>query len=142
MNINNKIIDIVGYGLMTLALTSVLTACPDDKSSEETGPASSVGDTSGSHASSESESGTSPAPAPSERPESMPLLCSLDSGKWCTGCPQGNSGPLCCIDAACVPWDAVGETCGGAMGWCNSYTLTEDPKAEGAAPKLATCHDD
>lgn len=35
-----SIIDIVGYGLMTLATMATLAGCPDNKSSEETGPAS------------------------------------------------------------------------------------------------------
>lgn len=36
----NKTIDIIAFGLMTLATMATLAGCPDDKSSEETGPAS------------------------------------------------------------------------------------------------------
>jgi hypothetical protein len=35
----DKIIDIIAFGLMTLTLAT-MTACPSEKSSEETGPAS------------------------------------------------------------------------------------------------------
>jgi len=140
---SNKIIDIVAYGLMTLACSAVLTACPDDKSSEETGPASSVGETGGSHA--QSETGAedpTPPPAPAERPEAMPLLCTLDAGKWCgAACPKGDAGPLCCTDETCVPWDAAGLVCEGVVGWCNNYTKIEDPKAAQIGLWGAVCHD-
>jgi hypothetical protein len=36
----DKIIDVVAFGLCTLATMALLTACPSEKSSEETGPAS------------------------------------------------------------------------------------------------------
>jgi hypothetical protein len=127
---SNKIIDIVAYSLMTFACAGLLTACPDDKSSEETGPASSVGETSGNHA--QGETGAEPPPAPAERPEAMPLLCSLDGGKWCSGCPQESAGPLCCAGEACVPWDVTGVACEGVVAWCNNYTLTG---------KIAACVD-
>lgn len=122
---SNKII------VVAFACAGLLTACPSDKSSEETGPASSVGETSGSHA--QGETGSEPPPsAPAERPESMPLLCSLDGGKWCSGCPQGSTGPLCCADGACTPWDVAGVACAGVVAWCNNYALTD---------KIASCVD-
>jgi hypothetical protein len=40
MKISDKTIDIIGYGFMSLVLMATLTGCPDNKSSEETGPAS------------------------------------------------------------------------------------------------------
>jgi hypothetical protein len=133
-NIADKIIDIVAFGLGTIATMAVLTACPDDKSSEETGPASSAGET-GTQAAGETGAEV-PPPAPAERPESMPLLCSLDNGKWCHECPQGSAGPLCCAGETCVPWDAAGLGCDGVVAWCNNYTLAEGPKAT-----VATCVD-
>jgi hypothetical protein len=40
MHLRDKIIDILLYGLTTMGLMATLTACPGEKSSEETGPAS------------------------------------------------------------------------------------------------------
>ena len=106
-----------------------LVGCPDNKSSEETGPAS--GGTSGDPAT--GDAGTEPEPV---RPEAMPMLCTLDAGKWCGApCPQGDAGPLCCTGEVCAPWDAAGPACDGAVAWCNNYTLSDDAK-------IAACHDE
>jgi hypothetical protein len=43
--LRDKIIDVVALGLCTLATMALLTACPSEKSSEETGPASRGTDT-------------------------------------------------------------------------------------------------
>ena len=125
MNNFKTLIDVV---FVTFGVT-LLTGCPGDKSSEETGPASGLGETSGtSHASGETGSSEPTASAP-ERPEAMPMLCSIDGGKWCSGCPQGSAGPLCCAGETCAPWDA-GSVCEGVVAWCDSYTL---------ADKIAIC---
>ncbi len=129
----DKTIDIVGYGLMMLGTLALLTACPDDKSSEETGPASSLGDTSGKP-SGGSETGDETQPGPE----------SIDGGKWCSGCPQGSAGPLCCADKMCTPWDAAfPSTCpdDGVVGWCNNYTLSDEWHDPKSSLKIATCHD-
>ncbi len=113
-----KLIDIV----LVISCSLSLAGCPDDKSSEETGPAS--GGTSGEPAAGE----TGPEAQPA-RPEAMPLLCSIDGGKWCSPCPSGDAGPLCCAET-CVPW-VDGDACGGVVGWCPNYTT---------AGKVSTCH--
>lgn len=122
-----KLIDIVVFSFCSLALAG----CPDNKSSEDIGPAS--GGTSDPNA-----GDTGPDASPPDepvRPEAMPLLCALDGGKWCSPCPSGDAGPLCCSDA-CVPW-ADGESCGGAVGWCSNYTTSTT-----LAGKVSTCHDE
>jgi hypothetical protein len=131
MNTYKMLIDVV----LAAFVAGLLTACPDDKSAEETGPASSLGETSGSHASGET-GGEMSEPV---RPEAMPLLCSIDGGKWCTDvCPQLYAGPLCCVSDWCYP---AGLTCDGVVGWCNNYSLTADPKAVEIVINPATCHD-
>ena len=126
--------------ILGMTIAAALTACPDDKSSEETGPAS--GGTSGEPAAAgETAADASPLAEPT-RPEAMPLLCTFDAGKWCgAACPKGNAGPLCCTDETCVPWDAAGLVCEGVVGWCNNYTKIEDPKAAQIGLWGAVCHD-
>jgi hypothetical protein len=114
---------------MTIALTLVACPRPEDKETSDDGADAGETGTSGGQAS----AGTGPeTPAPSERPESIPLLCSFEGGKWCTGCPQGSAGPLCCAGETCVPWDPAGVACDGVVGWCSNYST---------ALKFATCHD-
>jgi hypothetical protein len=125
--------------VLATAICAALTACPDDKSSEETGPAS--GGTSGDQAAGETGPDATPQPEPT-RPEAMPMLCTLGAGKWCDApCPKGDAGPLCCAEETCTPWDVDGLACDGAVGWCDNYTLVDSLKAE-AAPKTAVCHDE
>ena len=125
--------------ILGMTIAAALTACPDDKSSEETGPAS--GGTSGEPAAGETGADASPLAEPA-RPEAMPLLCTLDAGKWCgAACPKGDAGPLCCTDETCVPWDAASLACEGVVGWCNNYTKIEDPKAAQIGLWGAVCHD-
>lgn len=93
-----------------------------------------------------SSSSSPPEPDPCEEPErpdpeQLPPLCDLDGGKWCEscegeGCPQGDSGALCCAGGCCVVWD--GGACGGILGWCNNYTTTKDPDT---GVEIATCHE-
>jgi hypothetical protein len=135
--LRDKIIDVVALGLCTLATMAMLTACPSEKSSEETGPAS--GGTS-EQAAGETGPGAEPEPT---RPESMPMLCTLGAGKWCGApCPKGDAGPLCCSADSCMPWDAAGPACDGLVGWCSNYTLFDDPKAEQVGLWGAACHDE
>lgn len=74
------------------------------------------------------------------RSSTLPWLCSIDGGRWCdpctgTGCPQGDSGALCCAGNACVVWS--GGTCSGVLGWCTNYTTKESP----TGITEAFCHD-
>jgi hypothetical protein len=133
-----KIVDIIFVAaLSSLLLTQ--TGCPDDnKSAEETGPAS--GGTSGEQAAGET-TVSEAAPEEPARPEEMPLLCSLDGGKWCSPCPKGDAGPLCCAGETCAPWVDGEPACSGVVGWCNNYTTSQHCKAEGACVNMATCHD-
>jgi hypothetical protein len=132
-----KIIDIIVVGaLSSLMLTQ--TGCPDDKSAEETGPASSRGEATG-QASGESETGEDPQPAP-VRPEAMFMLCTLGAG-WCAGgCPQASTGPLCCAGETCVPWSEHGLACDGVVGWCLNYSTAGGIDRK-TGLKIATCHD-
>ena len=121
-----KLIDIVLFSLCSLALAG----CPDNKSSEDIGPASG-----GTSAGGETGPDASPPDEP-VRPEAMPMLCTIDGGKWCPSpCPSGDAGSLCCSDV-CVPL-GKGELCGGAVGWCSNYTTSTTP----AGGKVSTCHD-
>ena len=123
-----------------LLATCTLTACPGAK--DEEGPKDSGADAgeTGTSGGGQASAGTGPETPPPERPESIPLLCSFDAGKWCTGCPQGSAGPLCCAGETCTPWDPAGVACDGDAGWCNNYSVSDliDPKT---SLKLATCHD-
>ena len=121
-----KLIDVVLFSFCSLAVAG----CPDNKSSEDIGPAS--GGT-GDPAVGGETTAADPDPA---RPEAMPMLCTLDGGKWCSPCPSGVAGPLCCADV-CVPW-VEGEPCGGKVGWCSNYTTSAAPDGG----KVATCHDE
>lgn len=129
MNATTKLIDIVLVSALS-SMMLALTGCPGDKdgSDSDPGPASGLGET-GTPTAAGSETG---AAAP-EGPHAIPMLCSVDGGKWCKGCPQGSTGALCCSGETCVPWDAASDVaCGGSVGWCSNYS-TKD--------KLATCHD-
>ena len=132
MNTFTKLIDLVLVG----ALGALLTGCPGDKdgSDSDPGPASGIGETGGTPAAPAAggETGAEAAPSP-EGPQAIPLLCSVDGGKWCKGCPQGSAGALCCAGETCLPWDAAsGVACEGSLGWCSNYSVAE---------KLVTCHD-
>lgn len=87
---------------------------------------------------------TAPIPAPHvPEPGELPWLCSIDGGRHCkgcddpAGCPQDDSGPLCCVPGGpCVVWS--GSHCSAVLGWCFNYTTETDP-ATGV--QVATCHD-
>ncbi len=128
-----KIVDIVLVGAIS-SMMLALTGCPDNKdgSDSDPGPASSLGETGNGSSHASTETGAEPSPVP-ERPEAVPLLCTLDGGKWCKGCEQQNAGALCCAGETCVVWDAAsGVACDGAGGWCGNYSTSD---------KTATCHD-
>ncbi len=80
---------------------------------------------------------------PSQNPADYRPLCSLAGGRHChgcddpAGCPQEDSGPLCCVGSVCVEWS--GSHCSGDLGWCFNYTKSQDP-ATGVT--VATCHDE
>lgn len=79
---------------------------------------------------------------PSTNPDDYKTLCSLSGGRHChgcdnpAGCPQENSGPLCCVGSLCVIWS--GSHCSGDLGWCFNYTTSQDP----SGITVATCHDE
>lgn len=79
---------------------------------------------------------------PSTDPNDYTWLCDINS-RHChgcddpAGCPQEDSGPLCCVGTVCVEWS--GSHCSGDLGWCFSYTKTQDP-ATGVT--VAACHDE
>jgi hypothetical protein len=130
MNMHSPIVSHVTHVVLYVFAALALVGCPDDKSSEETGPAS--GGT-GEPAAGETGAGT-PAPEP-VRPEAMPMLCTLGAGKWCDApCPKGDAGPLCCAAETCAPWSTDGLACDGDVGWCGSYTMVDE--------KTAVCHDE
>ncbi len=64
------------------------------------------------------------------------MLCDLEGGKWCAGCPQADAGPLCCSGGSCVVSD--GKPCGGTLGWCPNFSTAMDPATK---IEIATCHD-